>query len=91
MQKKLFNMRNMLILFWKFVKRMIKLFRLKQVYPNLAEVFAGAFITDWLDKSTDAGNLGRDFAFLGIIIIVAMFMQLYFLRPTHNDFPEGRK
>lgn len=29
-------------------------------------VFAGAFITEWLGKSTDAGNLGRGLALKAI-------------------------
>lgn len=53
---------------------------------NMVGVFAGAFITDVLGKSTDAGNLGRDFAMLSGIVAVALIIQLVFLRPKHNDF-----
>lgn len=53
---------------------------------NMAGVFAGAFITDLLGKSTDAGNLGKDFAMLAGIVLIALFLQLYFLRPKNNDF-----
>lgn len=53
---------------------------------NMAGVFAGAFITDWLGKSTDAGNLGRDFALLSTVVFIALAIQLYFLRPKTNDF-----
>jgi MFS family permease len=54
---------------------------------NMAGVFAGAFITDILGKSTDAGNLGKSFAMLSGIVLVALIIQLYFLRPeaTVND------
>jgi ACS family D-galactonate transporter-like MFS transporter len=56
---------------------------------NMVGVFAGAFITDWLGKSTDAGNLGKDFAMLAAIVIVALVIQLSFLRPKNKDFIEG--
>jgi uncharacterized membrane-anchored protein len=52
-------------------------------------VFAGALITDLLGKSTDAGNLGKGFAMLAGIVLVALIVQLYFLRPKANDFTEG--
>lgn len=48
---------------------------------NMAGVFAGAFITDVLGKSTDAGNLGKSFAMLSGIMLIALIIQLYFLRP----------
>jgi len=48
---------------------------------NMAGVFAGAFITDILGKSTDAGNLGKSFAMLSGIVLIALVIQLYFLRP----------
>jgi hypothetical protein len=52
---------------------------------NMFGVFAGAFITDWLGKSTDAGNLGRDFTLLAAIVFVALVIQISFLRPKVND------
>jgi MFS family permease len=55
---------------------------------NMTGVFAGAFITDWLGKSTDAGNLGKDFAVLSGIVALALIVQLLFLRPKANDFVE---
>ena len=48
---------------------------------NMTGVFAGAFITNILGRSTDAGNLGRDFAMLAGIVVIALFIQLSFLRP----------
>jgi MFS transporter, ACS family, D-galactonate transporter len=48
---------------------------------NMTGVFAGAFITDWLGKSSDAGNLEKDFAMLGGIVAFALIIQLWFLRP----------
>jgi ACS family D-galactonate transporter-like MFS transporter len=53
---------------------------------NMTGVFAGAFITDVLGESSDAGNLGKDFAMLAGIVLLALIMQLYFLRPKANDF-----
>ncbi|RPD45578.1 MFS transporter [Paracnuella aquatica] len=55
---------------------------------NMTGVFAGAFITDLLGKSTDAGNLGKDFAMLAGVVLVALIIQLYGLRPKAADFKE---
>jgi ACS family D-galactonate transporter-like MFS transporter len=55
---------------------------------NMTGVFAGAFITDWLGKSTDAGNLGKDFAMLSGIVAVALIIQVSFLRPKVNDYTD---
>lgn len=56
---------------------------------NMMGVFSGAFITNFLGKSTDAGNLGKDFAMLAIIVLVALVVQLYFLRPKVSDFADA--
>ncbi len=48
---------------------------------NMTGVFAGAFITDLLGKSTDEGNLGKDFAMLSVVVLVALVIQLSMLRP----------
>jgi ACS family D-galactonate transporter-like MFS transporter len=53
---------------------------------NMVGVFFGAFITDLLGKSSDAGSLGKDFAMLAGIVVLALAVQLYFLRPKQNDF-----
>jgi MFS family permease len=53
---------------------------------NMVGVFSGAFITDVLGRATDKGNLGRDFALLAVIVLVALVVQLSFLRPKVNDF-----
>lgn len=55
---------------------------------NMVSVFFGALITDLLGKSSDAGNLGKSFALLGAFVLVAIIIQLYFLRPAHGDFVE---
>lgn len=48
---------------------------------NMTGVFAGAFITDWLGKSTDQGHLGKDFAMLSVVVAIALVVQLTTLRP----------
>lgn len=53
---------------------------------NMTGVFFGAFITDMLGKSTDAGSLGKDFAMLSAIVLAALIVQLYFLKPKVRDF-----
>lgn len=55
-------------------------------FMNMMGVIAGAEITRWLGKSTDAGSLGKDFAMLGGIVLLALIIQLSFLRPKANDF-----
>ncbi len=55
---------------------------------NMVGVFSGAFITAFLGKSTDKGNLGKDFAMLAVIVFVALVIQLVFLRPTSNEFSD---
>ena len=55
---------------------------------NMVGVFAGAFITDLLGKSTDKGNLGKDFAMLAGIVLVALIIQFSFLRPKAIEFIE---
>ncbi|WP_316748371.1 MFS transporter [Pedobacter gandavensis] len=56
---------------------------------NMTGVFFGAFITDLLGKSSDAGHLGQDFAMLAGIVCLALFVQLYFLKPVVNDFADA--
>ncbi len=48
---------------------------------NMTGVFAGAAITSILGNSTDAGNLGHDFAMLAGLVAVALLIQMLFLRP----------
>ncbi len=48
----------------------------------------GAYITDFLGRSTDAGHLGRDFAMLAGIVLLALFIQISFLRPKVNNFAD---
>ncbi|MCU0340564.1 MAG: MFS transporter [Spirosomaceae bacterium] len=55
---------------------------------NMVGIMAGAFITDWLGKSTDKGNLAADFALLAGVVGVAIVVQLMFLKPKTKDFVE---
>ena len=48
---------------------------------NLTGISAGAVITGFLGKSADSGNMRHDFAMLSIVVIIAVAMQLIFLRP----------
>ncbi|MCU0456997.1 MAG: MFS transporter [Bacteroidales bacterium] len=52
---------------------------------NMTGVFAGALITGWLGKSTDAGNLGRDLALLAIPVAIAVALLLITLKPESAD------
>lgn len=56
---------------------------------NMTGVFFGAFITDSLGKSSDAGNLGADFAMLAAVVLVALAVQLYFLRPVQDEYADA--
>ncbi len=55
---------------------------------NMCGVFAGAAITSLLGKSTDAGNLGRDFALMAIIVLFVLILQISFLRPKTVDMKD---
>ncbi|MFA5046567.1 MAG: MFS transporter [Paludibacter sp.] len=48
---------------------------------NLVGIASGAVITGFLGKSADAGNLGSNFAILGLVVIVAIILQLTTLNP----------
>lgn len=52
---------------------------------NMTGVFAGAFITNILGKSTDSGTLGIDFAKLSILVFIVLCIQLIFLRPKEKS------
>lgn len=52
---------------------------------NLVGVAAGAYITQLLGGLTDDGNLGMGFALLAGVVMIALALQLYFLRPTTDN------
>jgi len=56
---------------------------------NMIGVFAGAFITNLLGKSSDAGSLGKDFAMMAIVVVAAVTVQLLVLKPKQNDFVDA--
>jgi MFS transporter, ACS family, D-galactonate transporter len=52
---------------------------------NMAGIFVGAFTTNLLGKSTDAGSLGHDLAMMAIPVAAAIILLLATLRPTVTD------
>ncbi|PXV66805.1 sugar phosphate permease [Dysgonomonas alginatilytica] len=56
---------------------------------NMTGVFAGAFITNLLGKSTDSGTLGNDFAMLSILVFIVLCVQLLFLKPKVANMEES--
>lgn len=54
-------------------------------FMNMMGVFSGAIITSVLGNFTAGGNLGMAFSALGGIVLVALLLQLLFLRPKHID------
>ena len=52
---------------------------------NMAGIFVGAFTTNLLGKSTDAGNLGHDLAFMAIPVVAAIILLLATLKPKVAD------
>lgn len=55
---------------------------------NMVGVLAGSLITNWLGKSVDKGSLGKDFAFMSIVIIIAIALQLLILKPSTIEYEE---
>lgn len=55
---------------------------------NMTGVFAGAAVTGLLGKWTDGGNLGLGFAMLGGVVLLALALQLYFLRPKTDNMED---
>lgn len=49
---------------------------------NMVGVFFGAAITQILGKVSDSGNLGGGFAILGLIVFMALILQLTLLKPS---------
>ena len=52
---------------------------------NMTGISAGAVITIFLGKSTDAGRLGHDVALLAIPVVLAIVLQLTVLNPKFAD------
>lgn len=58
-------------------------------FMNLVGVFAGAVITQVMGSWTGSGNLGLGFAGLGGIVLIALLLELFFLRPKYMDMKES--
>lgn len=56
---------------------------------NMSGVIAGGYITKILGKSTDAGNLGRDFGVMAVVILVVVFIQILILKPKTDNMVES--
>ena len=56
---------------------------------NMSGVIAGGYITKMLGKSTDAGNLGRDFGVMAVVILVVVFIQILILKPKTDNMIES--
>lgn len=56
---------------------------------NMSGVIAGGYITKMLGKSTDAGNLGRDFGVMAVVILVVVFVQILILKPKTDNMVES--
>lgn len=52
---------------------------------NMVGVFAGVFITGLLGQWSDGGNLGLGFAMLAVVVLIALCVQLYFLKPKVDN------
>ena len=52
---------------------------------NMTGVFAGAAVTTVLGSWADKGTLGFGFVVLGLVVVLALAAQLYFLRPKTDN------
>jgi len=55
---------------------------------NLVGISSGAIITSLLGKSADSGNLGRDFLMMITPVLIAIILQLVFLKPKTVNMTE---
>ncbi|QKJ63381.1 MFS transporter [Flavobacterium sp. M31R6] len=53
---------------------------------NMTGVGCGALVTSLLGKYADAGTLGNGFAMMAGVVLVALLVQVIFLRPQVNDY-----
>ena len=58
-------------------------------FMNLMGVFAGALITQIMGSWTGEGNLGLGFAGLGAVVLVALLLEVFFLRPKFQDMKDA--
>jgi len=57
-------------------------------FMNMFGILAGALITELLGKSSDQGNLGRDFALMAVVVLIALLMQIVFLKPKSIEYAD---
>lgn len=53
---------------------------------NMTGVGCGALVTSLLGKYSDSGTLGNGFALMAGVVLIALIVQISFLRPKVNDF-----
>lgn len=56
---------------------------------NMVGVGCGALVTSLLGKYSDSGTLGNGFALMAGIVLIALLVQISFLRPKVNDFVDA--
>lgn len=56
---------------------------------NMTGVGCGALVTSFLGKSSDSGTLGSGFALMAGVVVIALIVQISFLRPKVNDFVDA--
>lgn len=56
---------------------------------NMTGVGCGAMVTSLLGKSADTGTLGTGFALMAGVVLIALLVQISFLRPKVNDFADA--
>jgi ACS family D-galactonate transporter-like MFS transporter len=56
---------------------------------NMTGVGCGALVTSILGKYADDGTLGNGFAMMAGVVLVALLVQIIFLRPQVNDFTDA--
>jgi ACS family D-galactonate transporter-like MFS transporter len=56
---------------------------------NMTGVGCGALVTSLLGKSSDSGTLGSGFAMMAGVVVIALVVQISFLRPKVNDFVDA--
>ncbi len=56
---------------------------------NMLGVFSGAFATSVLGKFSEENRLNEAFAMLVVVVVIAIILQLSFLKPKTDDFIES--
>ncbi|MEC5165400.1 ACS family D-galactonate transporter-like MFS transporter [Flavobacterium sp. PL11] len=56
---------------------------------NMVGVGGGALVTSLLGKYSDSGTLGSGFALMAGVVLLALIIQISFLRPKVNDYVDA--